>query len=146
VAHHTQFIADLLAEKRIAVGPAFERVVLHDPCYLGRHNGEFDAPRAILRQVVKDAPLEFPLNREKAMCCGAGGGRMWMEEHIGQRINVTRVQQGLPLNPTVIATACPYCAVMLGDGIKTVDSASSVVTRDIAELVAAAMVHQDGPG
>jgi Fe-S oxidoreductase len=146
VMHHAQFIADLLAEKRIAVGPAFERVILHDPCYLGRHNGEFDAPRAILRQLVKDVPLEFPLNREMAMCCGAGGGRMWMEEHIGQRINVTRVQQGLPLNPAVIATACPYCAVMLGDGIKTVDSASSVVTRDIAELVAAAMVRKHGPG
>lgn len=140
VVHHTQLIAKLLAERRIAVNPSFDRVVLHDPCYLGRHNGEFDAPRDILRQVTRDAPLEFPLNREKSMCCGAGGARMWMEEHIGRRINVTRVEQGLPLEPKIFATACPYCAIMLGDGLKAKNITDTIVTRDIAELVAAAMI------
>ena len=67
--------------------------------------------------VARDAPLEFDLNREKAMCCGAGGARMWLEESIGTRINVTRVEQALPQAPQVIATACPYCAVMMGDGV-----------------------------
>jgi Fe-S oxidoreductase len=139
IVHHTQFIAQLLAERRIAVNPSFDRVVLHDPCYLGRHNGEFDAPRAILRQVARSAPLEFPLNREKSMCCGAGGARMWMEEHIGQRINVARVEQGLALEPKIIATACPYCAIMLGDGLKAKNITEKIVTRDVAELVAEAM-------
>jgi Fe-S oxidoreductase len=140
VLHHTQLLEQLLAQGRIRVHAMHERVILHDPCYLGRHNGEYDAPRAVLRQIAKDAPLEFPLHKAKAMCCGAGGARMWMEEHIGTRINVTRVQQALPLAPKVIATACPYCAVMLSDGLKVIDAAEQVVTRDLAELVAAALV------
>jgi Fe-S oxidoreductase len=142
VVHHSQFIADLLADRRIEVGPVFERVLLHDPCYLGRHNGEYGAPRAVLQRIVKDTPLEFPLHREKAMCCGAGGARMWMEERTGQRINVVRVQQGLPLTPTVIATACPYCAVMLSDGLKDTHADGQVETQDIAQLLAAAMVRR----
>jgi Fe-S oxidoreductase len=140
VRHHTQLIAELLASGRVVVAPTFERVMLHDPCYLGRHNGEFDAPRAILGRVSRDVPLEFPLNREKAMCCGAGGARMWMEETIGRRINVTRVEQGLPAAPAVFATACPYCATMLGDGLKTLQAEEKVELRDVAELVAAALV------
>ncbi|MBK6349260.1 MAG: (Fe-S)-binding protein [Proteobacteria bacterium] len=141
VLHHTQLIARLLAERRIEVQPTHERVLLHDPCYLGRHNGEFDAPRAVLGRVTRDALLEFPLHREKSMCCGAGGARMWMEEHIGTRINVTRVEQGLPQRPNVIATACPYCSVMLGDGLKSKNLNETIATRDVAELVAAAMVR-----
>ena len=141
VVHHTQLIAQLLEADRIKVERTFERVMLHDPCYLGRHNGEYEAPRTILRHVSRDAPLEFPLHREKAMCCGAGGGRMWMEEHIGRRINVTRVEQALPQRPGLIATACPYCAVMVGDGLKAKDANETVGTQDVAELVAAALVR-----
>jgi len=117
-----------------------ERVIYHDPCYLGRHNGEFEAPRAIIGALAKDAPLEFELHGEKAMCCGAGGGRMWMDETIGTRINVLRVEQALPKTPAIIATACPYCMVMMSDGTKTLERASQIATRDIAELVADAMV------
>ena len=140
VVHHTQLIARLIEEGRIRVHPGLERVIYHEPCYLSRHNGEYEAPRAILRRLTKDAPLEFDLNREKAMCCGAGGGRMWMEEKIGTRINVKRVEQALPHAPTVIATACPYCAVMISDGTKALEAAAHIVTRDIAELVAEAMI------
>jgi Fe-S oxidoreductase len=138
--HHSQLISQLLAQGRLKVARRFERVVLHDPCYLGRHNREFDAPRDVLAKICRDAPLEFELNRERAMCCGAGGGRMWMEEHIGTRINVARVEQALPLAPGTIATACPYCAVMVSDGLAAVGQAEKVETRDIAELVAAALV------
>jgi Fe-S oxidoreductase len=141
VIHHTQLIAQLLAEGRIRVAAAFERVIYHEPCYLGRHNGEFEAPRAILRQVTRDAPLEFALAREKAMCCGAGGARMWLEERIGKRINVTRVEQALPQSPRVLATACPYCAVMMYDGVSAVGQTDGIAVRDIAELVAEAMVR-----
>jgi Fe-S oxidoreductase len=139
VIHHTQLIARLVADRRIRLGAAFERVIYHEPCYLGRHNGEFEAPRAIIRRVVRDAPLEFPLNREKAMCCGAGGGRMWLEERIGKRINVTRVEQALPQAPKVIATACPYCAVMMADGVSALERTDDIQVRDVAELVAKAM-------
>jgi Fe-S oxidoreductase len=142
VVHHTQLIARLLDEGRITVEPTFERVMLHDPCYLGRHNGEYEAPRSVLRRLTRGAPLEFPLNRQKAMCCGAGGGRMWLEEHIGTRINVTRVEQALPQDPGVIATACPYCAVMIGDGLKAKDLHERTGTQDVAELVAAALVRR----
>jgi Fe-S oxidoreductase len=140
VLHHTQLIARLLDEGRLAVSPQFSRVMLHEPCYLGRHNGEYEAPRAILRRLVNDPLLEFPLHREKAMCCGAGGGRMWMEE-AGKRINVLRVEQGLPQSPAVIATACPYCAVMMADGVSALEKVDAVEVRDIAELVAAAIAR-----
>jgi Fe-S oxidoreductase len=146
VVHHTQLIDRLIREQKLKVQPTHERVLLHDPCYLGRHNGEFAAPRAVLGAIAKDTLLEFPLQREKSMCCGAGGGRMWMEEHIGTRINVTRIEQGLPQQPRVIATACPYCSVMLGDGLKTKNLNETIQTRDVAELVAAAMVRKPASG
>ena len=140
VVHHTQLIARLIAQGRIRLDAGFERVIYHEPCYLGRHNGEFEAPRAIIRRVVRDAPLEFGLAREKAMCCGAGGGRMWLDEKIGKRINVTRVEQALPHAPQVIATACPYCAVMMYDGVSALGKTDEIAVRDIAELVAASML------
>ena len=139
VLHHTQLIARLLAEGRLRVRRQHERVIYHEPCYLSRHNGEYEAPRAILRAITRDAPLEFDLSREKAMCCGAGGARMWMEEKIGKRINIARVEQALPKSPRVIATACPYCAVMISDGTKALVEASEIVPRDIVELVEAAL-------
>ena len=142
VVHHTQVIAELMAQGKLHVKEGLRQVVYHDPCYLGRHNGEFDAPRAVLARLGGMPPLEITLNREKAMCCGAGGGRMWMEETIGKRINILRVEQALEQQPLAIATACPYCAVMVGDGLGALNSA--VPSKDIAELVAEALV-QPGP-
>jgi Fe-S oxidoreductase len=142
LVHHTQLIAELLAQGRIHVNASLQRVVYHDPCYLGRHNGEFDAPRAILARLCSDAPLEFALSREKAMCCGAGGGRMWMEETIGKRINIARVEQALETSPQTIATACPYCAVMMADGLGAAQPGGHTQSRDIAELVADALVTE----
>jgi len=142
VIHHTRLIADLMQQGRIRVDPVLERVIYHDPCYLGRHNDEFDAPRAVLARLCVDAPLEFGLSREKAMCCGAGGGRMWLEETLGTRINVARVEQALVAAPKTIATACPYCAVMMGDGLGSIGKGESTRSRDIAELVADALVSQ----
>jgi Fe-S oxidoreductase len=143
VVHHTQLIAQLITERRVRVTASFERVIYHEPCYLARHNGEYEAPRAVLTHLTRDAPLEFELRREKAMCCGAGGARMWMEEKIGRRINVTRVEQALPQQPKVIASACPYCATMMLDGLKHLGRDNEVTVRDIAELVADALVLND---
>ncbi len=140
VLHHTQLINELLEQGRIKVRATLQRVVYHDPCYLGRHNGEFDAPRAVLQRLCSDEPLEMALSREKSMCCGAGGGRMWMEETIGKRINIVRAEQALATAPAVVATACPYCAVMVGDGLAALPQGAAVATQDLAELVAAALL------
>ena len=137
VVHHTQAIDAWIAAGRLKVKPVHQRVIYHEPCYLGRHNGEYEAPRRVLQAVSKDAPLEFDLARDKAMCCGAGGGRMWLEETIGTRINVLRAGQALEKSPVAVATACPYCAVMVGDGLAQVND--KVPARDIAELVAEAL-------
>ncbi len=145
LVHHTQLIAELLAQGRIRVNATLQRVIYHDPCYLGRHNGEFDAPRAILARLCSDVPLEFGLSREKAMCCGAGGGRMWMEEKIGKRINIARVEQALEASPRTIATACPYCAVMVADGLAVAQPGAQTQSRDIAELVAEALIAAPAP-
>ena len=139
VVHHTQLIAELLADGRIDVDASLAGAIYHDPCYLGRHNGEYDAPRAIVARLSTDAPREFALSREKSMCCGAGGGRMWIDETIGKRINVLRVEQALAESPGTIVTACPYCAVMMGDGLGTLGKDGEVASRDIAELVAEAL-------
>jgi Fe-S oxidoreductase len=146
VVHHTQLIARLMGEGRVRVAPSFERVIYHEPCYLARHNGEYEAPRAILAQLTRDMPLEFPLRREKAMCCGAGGARMWMEEKIGRRINIVRFEQALPQAPQVIATACPYCATMMSDAAKAHAGEPAIATRDIAELVAEALTGSAAAG
>ena len=140
VLHHTQLIAQLLDQGRIRVRAQFERVIFHDPCYLGRHNGEFDAPRRVLARLSHDKPLEFALAREKSMCCGAGGGRMWIDETIGRRINVVRVEQALQERPATIATACPYCAVMVGDGLTTLQADGQTRSLDVAELVVQALL------
>lgn len=139
VVHHTQLIDELIRSRRIEPSRAFERVIFHEPCYLGRHNGEYEAPRRALAAVTADRPLEFDLNRQKAMCCGAGGARFWMEEHIGKRINVARVEQALPHSPRLIATACPYCATMIKDGLAQLGRESEIQNKDIAELVADAL-------
>ncbi|MGE0357734.1 MAG: (Fe-S)-binding protein [Burkholderiales bacterium] len=138
VVHHTQLIDRLIAQGKIAPRRAFEGVIYHEPCYLARHNGEYEAPRRVLAAVSKDTPPEFALARDKAMCCGAGGGRMWMEEHTGKRINVLRAEQALERSPKAIATACPYCAIMLRDGVAQLGR-DELPTRDIAELVAEAL-------
>ena len=145
VVHHTQLIAKLIADGRLKLSPRHEKVIYHEPCYLGRHNGEYEAPRRALAAVCRDAPLEFALAREKSMCCGAGGARMFMEETIGRRINVTRVKQSLERSPAIIATACPYCAVMMSDGVSAVGREGVIATRDIAELVAESLVPATAP-
>ena len=145
VEHHTQLIDRLLRDGRLRPARRLQRVLFHDPCYLGRHNEEYGAPRRIVAALVQDAPLEFELQGPKAMCCGAGGARMWLEETIGTRINVLRAEQALQREPRIVATACPYCAVMIGDGLKALGRDEQVLNRDLAELVADALVAEAAP-
>ncbi|MEV6240664.1 (Fe-S)-binding protein [Lentzea sp. NPDC051838] len=117
VVHHTQLLNKLVRERRLVpVAPVTEDVTYHDPCYLGRHNKVYEAPRELIG--ASGAKLrEMPRHEERSMCCGAGGARMWMEERIGKRINVDRVDEALSTAPSKIATGCPFCRVMLTDGV-----------------------------
>jgi len=110
-------------------------VTYHDSCYLGRYNQIYETPRMILNSIPGVRLREMERSRFRSFCCGGGGGRMWMEEHIGKRINETRIEEALELKPDVIATACPYCLTMLDDGLKTKGMEKSVKTLDIAELL-----------
>ncbi|SEM81334.1 (Fe-S)-binding protein [Lihuaxuella thermophila] len=137
VYHHTQVLADLLRQGRIKpTKEVKERITYHDSCYLGRYNGEFDAPRYILQQIPGVELVEMNRNRENGMCCGAGGGMMWMEETEGVRINVARTEQALEVNPSLIGSACPYCLTMLSDGTKAKEVEERVKTMDVAEILA----------
>ncbi|MEF3301587.1 (Fe-S)-binding protein [Paenibacillus sp. GYB003] len=139
VVHHTELLARLLREGKLSPShPVEERTTYHDSCYLGRYNGEYDAPRAILRAIPGLRLAEMERSGANAMCCGAGGGLMWQEETAGKRVNVARVEQALAVAPTVIASACPYCLTMMEDGTKLADT-EGVAARDVAELLAASV-------
>lgn len=126
----------LIEENRLALNyEVHETIVFHDSCYLGRYNDVYDAPREILRGIPGVKLVEMERNRETAMCCGAGGGLMWMEEHVGNRINVARTEQALATNASVISSGCPYCLTMLEDGTKAKEVEDSIGTFDIAELL-----------
>ncbi|WP_243374872.1 (Fe-S)-binding protein [Geotalea sp. SG265] len=137
VLHHSQLIAQLVRDGKLKATKATQlgKVVFHDSCYLGRHNDTFDAPRQVITAATGKAPGEFGRNRESAFCCGAGGGRMWMEEQTGTRINLERVKEALQQKPDTLCVSCPYCMTMLEDGLKD-EGADGVRVRDIAELMA----------
>lgn len=141
VFHHTELIWKLIQEGRIRPEKEMEEAVAyHDSCYLGRYNGIFDIPRHILQAVPGVKLLELERNREDAMCCGAGGGMMWLEESQGKRVNVERTEQALQARPTVIGSNCPYCLTMISDGVKSKGLEIQVQTLDIAEIVERALL------
>ncbi|QPQ32489.1 heterodisulfide reductase-related iron-sulfur binding cluster [Lysinibacillus sp. JNUCC 51] len=136
VYHHTELLNQLIDENRLALNyEVHETIVFHDSCYLGRYNDVYDAPREILRGIPGVKLVEMERNRETAMCCGAGGGLMWMEEHVGNRINVARTEQALATDASVISSGCPYCLTMLEDGTKAKEVEDSIGTFDVAELL-----------
>jgi Fe-S oxidoreductase len=147
VVHHTEVLAELLAAGRLQLSDGGEeRVAYHDSCYLGRYQGQYEAPRQVLRAVPELTLLEAQRNRAKSFCCGAGGGRMWMEESGGQRINGLRVRQLLETQPTIIGVNCPYCLTMMEDGLGSVDGGSKVKALDLAEILAARVQGLPGRG
>lgn len=136
VYHHTELLAQWIEEGRIKPQHEVnETITYHDPCYLGRYNEVFDAPRNILRSIPGVTFVEMDRNRESSMCCGAGGGLMWMEETTGTRINVARTEQALQKEPTIIGAGCPYCLTMLSDGTKAIEVEDKVETLDIVEIL-----------
>ena len=136
VIHHSQYIAKMIAEGKLkSTKPINETITFHDSCYLGRWNNVYSEPRAAIESIPQVKMVEMRLNHDKGMCCGAGGGRMWMEEHLGKRINVTRTEQALETGATTVATACPFCITMINDGMKEKDMVGKVKVKDISELI-----------
>jgi Fe-S oxidoreductase len=138
VMHHSEFIKGLVDQGTLTLAPQVAElgsVVFHDSCYLGRHNGVYDAPRDMIREVTGAPVRELDRSRENAFCCGAGGGRMWLEEHEGTPINRNRVKEALAKKPDTICVACPFCMTMFEDGLKDF-AGSGAQVKDIAEVVA----------
>jgi Fe-S oxidoreductase len=140
VIHHTQLLAQLVTEGKLTpVNSVPEKITYHDPCFLGRHNRVFTAPREIMEQVPGIEPVEMHRCKERGFCCGAGGARMWMEERIGKRINTERIEEALATDPDTVSTACPYCMVMLGDAINAKKSSGeakeTLEVVDVAQLL-----------
>lgn len=136
VYHHTEVLAKLVKEGKLKpVHSVPETITFHDSCYLGRYNEVYEQPRYILRSIPGVTLIEMERNREKGMCCGAGGGLMWMEETTGNRINVSRTEQALAVNPTIISSGCPYCLTMLSDGTKAKEVEDTVQALDITEIL-----------
>jgi Fe-S oxidoreductase len=157
VVHHTQLLNRLVREGRLTPvadrsggnGAAKRSVTYHDPCYLGRHNQVYSPPRELL-DVIPDAKLtEMPRNSERSFCCGAGGARMWMEENLGERINLNRTTEALETGADQIATGCPFCRVMLSDGLTAKQAEGSareeVEVLDVAQLLLASVKRAPAP-
>ncbi|MCH4569018.1 (Fe-S)-binding protein [Bacillus sp. ES1-5] len=143
VYHHTELLAQWVKEGRLKpVHSIEETVTYHDSCYLGRYNEVYEAPRDILRAIPGVNLVEMARNRETGMCCGAGGGLMWMEETAGSRINVARTEQALAVEPSIIGTGCPYCLTMISDGTKAKEVEEKVQTLDVTEILERSVIGQ----
>ena len=145
VVHHSELLMQLIADGRLSMAGASlaERVTYHDSCYLGRHNDVYLAPRNVIGSLAGIDIVEMPRNGTKGMCCGAGGARMWMEETIGKKVNVERTQEALATGAERIAVACPFCYVMMDDGVKGEGKDEEVKVQDIAEMLLEALENED---
>ncbi|MCX7929259.1 MAG: heterodisulfide reductase-related iron-sulfur binding cluster [Chlorobi bacterium] len=144
VLHHTQFLQQLIEEGRLRIDRStlsHETVAYHDSCYLGRYNSEYEAPRALLENVPGLEIIEVERSRDRGFCCGAGGGRMFMEEHVGEKVNHNRTRELLSTGATTLAANCPFCMTMLTDGVKAADRSDSVSVRDVSEILRDAIAN-----
>jgi Fe-S oxidoreductase len=137
VIHHSQLLDELVRGGRLPVTPtAGERITYHDACNLGRYNGVYEPPRQVLAAATRGELVEMTLSRSRGFCCGGGGGRVWLEEHEGRRVNQLRVEQAMEVKPDILASACPFCLTMFEDGVKAKEVGDTIKTRDIAEVLA----------
>ena len=140
VLHHTEFISNLIDEKKIILKSKidYKKLTYHDPCYLGRGNDIYDAPRKLIDFLDLDF-VEIPRNKRNSFCCGAGGAQMFKESENGEfEINIVRTKEALETNADVIATGCPFCNTMMTDGVKNLDEGKAEV-MDLAELIASCL-------
>lgn len=137
VVHHTQMLNELIASGKIKVdeGDKKTKITYHDSCYLGRVNGEYDAPRGVIDSLNSDFK-EMKRSRTKGLCCGAGGAQMFKEDEPGdKRVNMERIEEALELDPDVILANCPFCITMLSDGLKGKDKQDDVMVYDLSEMI-----------
>ncbi|MEU4771155.1 (Fe-S)-binding protein [Micromonospora sp. NPDC023644] len=147
VVHHTQLLAHLVATGKLTpVQPVDGGVTYHDPCYLGRHNRVFAPPREVLGTAIEGELTEMPRNSERSFCCGAGGARMWMEEKIGKRINVDRVEEAMATGAKTVAVGCPFCSTMLNDGVNGKGAGEQVEVVDVASVLLRSVKPEQAPG
>ena len=139
VMHHTQFLKSLMNEGRLKVeGGKYKgkRITFHDPCYLGRANGEYEAPRELLQKLEVEL-VEMKRCKSRGLCCGAGGAQMFKEPEAGAKdINIERTEEAIELKPNIIAAGCPFCNTMLTDGVKGKEKEGEVQVMDVAEMIA----------
>lgn len=140
VMHHTQYIKDLIESGRLSIDAdkaslSKNAIAYHDSCYLGRYNEEYEAPRSLLENVPGLSILEPARSKDRGLCCGAGGGRMFMEEMVGDRVNITRTNELLETGASTIAVNCPFCSTMITDGVKAADRVDQVQVKDISEIL-----------
>ena len=137
VLHHTQLISKLLRDGKLKLKNGTKQVIsFHDPCYLGRYNDEYDAPRDAIRTISSNGLAELPRSRTKSFCCGAGGGNAWYSVQASKKPSVIRLEEAQKVGPNVLAAACPYCISMLEDASKALGTSESMPIKDVAELVA----------
>ena len=140
VMHHTDFLVQLIDAGKLPISKEqAATVTFHDSCYLGRYNDVYDEPRSILGSIPGVSTVEMERTKSRGLCCGAGGGRMWMEETVGKRVNIERTEEALATKASVIGTACPFCMTMMNDGVKAKEATEQVQVKDVAELLHAAV-------
>jgi Fe-S oxidoreductase len=143
VFHHSEFLLKMLEENRLALTEAQRKTLtFHDPCYLGRYNGIFDAPREALRRLGMK-PVEMKRSRSRSLCCGAGGGHAFFEDGTGGEINVRRIKQAAETGSSTVCTACPFCLSMLEDAVRGVAPKEGIEVRDLAELIDELLVEAE---
>jgi Fe-S oxidoreductase len=136
VIHHAELLEHLVASGKLTPGSGYSgRVTYHDPCYLGRHNRIIEEPRSVLSAIPGVEQIEMRRCKERGFCCGAGGARMWLEENIGKRVNMERMDEALGTGADVVSTACPYCMIMLDDAVRAHDKQDDVRVLDLSQLV-----------
>lgn len=137
VKHHTELLSELIEDDKIQLidSEVSNKITYHDSCYLGRYNGIYDQPRKSLNKISSVEIIEMERNKSKGFCCGAGGGRMFLEDDEGGRINEERTREALETNASIVASACPFCMTMITDGVKHFERAEEVSVKDIAEII-----------
>jgi Fe-S oxidoreductase len=140
VWHHTQLIARLIREGELKLRKGKEQIItFHDPCYLGRYNDEYEAPREAIRTLSAARLVELPRSRTKSFCCGGGGGNVWYSVEAKKKPSVIRIEEAQQIGPNILAAACPYCISMFEDAAKALGTSESMPIKDIAELVVEAL-------
>jgi Fe-S oxidoreductase len=136
VIHISQYLFELINEGRLELTKEYgKNVTWHDPCYLGRHNGIYDEPREVLKKVPGLDLNEMPESRENSLCCGGGGGRIWMETPKGERFSDLRLEQAMDVEAKVLVTSCPYCISNFEDSRLTLDVTENIEVKDITEII-----------